>query len=717
MKSPVPVPELVTDAGPIADQSTFESIDQHQTASPIIACISMVLLAVGLVGAILSNVGLRGAGLILFTIVGIGTAPLLWGRPRRGFEILGLGLPLGLAATFIVGSALVYAHLWSLGLVVYVLLATLAAATDIRVLLIARSEPLVLPTKRRSRRGHLPDPAPESRTGTIQLIAVLVGGAACIVSAFLIQNLDPGQSGFLGAISPAWYIGLLVIVALIVVGIRNSNLALVATGVITLQVVLTTTPAIIYTDPRYSWTEKHVGVTAYFLAHGKIAHSPDIYQSWPGLFAGVAWLCHVAGVHNPIDVARWWTPAVDVASLLVFRQLAGRVLVDSLRCWIATLLFVLGNTIGQDYYSPQSAAYLLAIAVFAIVFRRKDEPRGMPRDDWIYFLAFSIAMAITHQISPYMVTGALVVLTVFGFVKSRWVAVATFVPGALWASLHVSIIRKYFSFGQVGDLTANLQTTGVKHQGVHRHLLILLNVVALTINALVIGFLALYSLIANRSKFHLTLAVCALSAAGLIVAQSYGNEGDFRVLLFALPWLALLAADQWKPGRLLFTIWTAAFVVLLVSSVVANFDLDYINVVRPGDLSAAQTFERTAAPGATLFVLGSGYVPVRSTAQYANFKYFDYTGEGSQVFPSSTATAQEGYQTFMVYLDSIREALQNRKHEYYVLAGKQPSTDEIELGLTTPTRYQELTNAFLTSNRWTLVVHTSTAYLFKLKST
>ena len=116
-----------------------------------------------------------------------------------------------------------------------------------------------------------------------------------------------------------------------------------------------------------------------------------------------------------MGVARWWPPVIDLATLLVFRQLASQVLRDPRRAWLAATLFAVGYFISDaDYFSPQSAGYLLAIAIFAVIFRHREDKSGMSLARWGLLCAMSVAAAVSHQLTPYMVTGALVVLVLFG---------------------------------------------------------------------------------------------------------------------------------------------------------------------------------------------------------------------------------------------------------------------------------------------------------------
>ena len=56
------------------------------------------------------------------------------------------------------------------------------------------------------------------------------------------------------------------------------------------------TVPLLYRTIEYAWTYKHIGVVDLIREYGHLLASNDIYQQWPGFFATMAILSHVAGV-------------------------------------------------------------------------------------------------------------------------------------------------------------------------------------------------------------------------------------------------------------------------------------------------------------------------------------------------------------------------------------------------------------------------------------
>ena len=142
---------------------------------------------------------------------------------------------------------------------------------------------------------------------------------------------------------------------------------------VSLVLVLHATPTLLYDTLRYAWAWKHVGLIDYLLRHGAtdphIGNDLAAYQDWPGFFAGNALLIKAAGLRSTLSYAAWGPPFFDLLVVgplvLIFRRFTQ----DQRLIWTAVWLFVLGNWVGQDYFSPQAAAYFLYLVVIAITLR------------------------------------------------------------------------------------------------------------------------------------------------------------------------------------------------------------------------------------------------------------------------------------------------------------------------------------------------------------
>jgi hypothetical protein len=498
--------------------------------------------------------------------------------------------------------------------------------------------------------------------------------------------------------------------------------------------VLTVTPAIILNLPLYPWTAKHVGLTTYFMTHGTVRSGigPDggIYQSWPALFASIGWLCHVAGISNPMVIARWWPPVIDLLALIAFRQLADRVGWTVRQAWIATTLFFLGNTIGQDYFSPQAVSYFLAIIIFGIAIRPRDREVHILTAEWVVFIGATLAIVVTHQLTPFMVTAALIMIALFGYAGSLWMPVITVVPALLWTGTHYSSVSGFLNPNVLGDVIQNLNTPGSRSPELRNDIFVHLSVAGQALALLMVGLLALAVLLRWRTRLHLMLACCAASGAGLFVVSAYGNEGIFRVSLFALPWLALLAVHgDWgvKRGRrsrvithsrtIMSSVSVLMTPFMLVAYLLGIMGIDYVYIIHDGDLAAINHFERTARPSSELITLGYGHIPVYGSGIYNNYRYANLDDIVASGFSQGKFNAVDSVTDFTAELIETKIGSQatpsSMRLDYYAIASAEAFAESDMRGLITPSQYRAFTDAMEHSPYWTVVDRTDTAVLFK----
>jgi hypothetical protein len=216
------------------------------------------------------------------------------------------------------------------------------------------------------------------------------------------------------------------------------------------------TAPLVYVEPRYAWSYKHFSVVNYINTHGRLDASIDLYNNWPGFFALAAWFGNVAGVGTPLIYAAW---AQLFFTLLVVLELgfALRALPLSDReRWLALFLFVGGDWVGQDYFSPQAMGFVLTLGVFAVALHWFGDDRGRT---WLARLGHSLrdrltkrrariidderpaldvsragaiavllgvfsVLVVTHELSPYVVAIQMTALALIGRVRPRWIVVA-----------------------------------------------------------------------------------------------------------------------------------------------------------------------------------------------------------------------------------------------------------------------------------------------------
>jgi hypothetical protein len=195
--------------------------------------------------------------------------------------------------------------------------------------------------------------------------------------------------GLLAGLPAVFYAGiaLLVVSAAIELARPEPSRWRTATHAVALVVMLYGTAPIVYSQGRYAWLYKTVGVVQYISAHGQLDSHIDIYQNWPGFFALAAWFGKVAGVATPLAYAKWAQLVFELAALPLLYLAYDALSLTARQRWVALLLYSAANWIGQDYFSPQALGTLLSLGAMAITLRwlpwagcRRTSHTGAARD-------------------------------------------------------------------------------------------------------------------------------------------------------------------------------------------------------------------------------------------------------------------------------------------------------------------------------------------------
>jgi hypothetical protein len=675
------------------------------------ASLSLLLFVGFLVGQVAQLRGLSTATVVFFGFLGLGSAPLQFSKRIYGFRFITLTVGIGISIVLLTGFSLVEIPAWRAGIPLFWLMADAAALVHLNTLRKDFAAP----------RQAFPSPlwTPPARDRTLAGVVTLTvaGVVLSLGSALTDLHLVPGKGGLLTSISPAWYIGIAFLLVAILLA-WNTSPTTVAVPIIMLAAIVTVTPSIVYDLPRYDWTQKHVGVTLYFLQHGSVNTHIDIYQSWPGFFAGIAWLCHAANVNyvgfNYVEeIARFWSPAVIVIGMLVIRSIGRTLGFSDRNAWLSALLFVIGDTVAQSYYSPQSIAYVAALIFIAIAIRQHSQPRGASVFEWLLLVALSCALAVTHQLTPFVLAGALLVLAIFGLLRSRLFPLVALVPAAFWAAIHHSQVRHYFNVADIGKVGANLKTP---NSALHYHygITVYLSDAGQILAPGLIGLLALIVLFNRRDRLAWALALCAGSPVVLLLVH-YGNEDDLRATLFALPWLALLVGyGEWRIGLFRRLALYVALPIITAGFIVSDTGLDNIYVVRPGDLAVIRLYENYAPKDSILMAVGSrSYIPIKSSPRYPDVNYQQY------LIPTSIGTPGHSVTSVIVQFTDFVEAYQLQEHrsrlkvsDFYVATNQQAAAQLSTDGVLTRRQYNQFARGLATSSAWRVLKQTDTGTLY-----
>ncbi|MGW4204978.1 glycosyltransferase [Streptomyces sp. NPDC004726] len=320
------------------------------------------------------------------------------------------------------------------------------------------------------------------------------------------------------------------------------------------------TQAVVYPTPLYAWSWKHDAVIEHLIDAGRLQRGAElgdmaVYDQWPGFFAAQAGVVRLTGLENALAFMAWWPLLSSLLLLgpllLIFRTFTQ----DRRLIWTAVWIFYVANWVGQDYFSPQSLAFALYLGVIAVALRHAERPTPGRRSRQLVWTALLVpliaAIVVSHQLTPVMLAVSLAALCLMRRYRD-WTLLITlllvFLAWNLTASLPFlkeAVPDMIRSFGDVGGnlergYGATPTGTGALFASWSARALS-----ALVVLLAAVGVVRGGKLLRYRARPLLLLAgVPPLMA----VANGYGSEMIFRVLMFMLPFVSFFAASALLPA-------------------------------------------------------------------------------------------------------------------------------------------------------------------------
>lgn len=542
-------------------------------------------------------------------------------------------------------------------------------------------------------------------------------------------GVDPRTLGDIGLVSHVHPVGYVALAALMVsfawaLQRRPFSEGLVATHVGALVTVLFATPALVYPTVRYSWAWKHMGIVDYISRNGQVDPGIDvlpIYHNWPGFFAGSHLLQSWLGAENVITVARWAPYVVTLATVGAVCLLAATFSDDRRVVWLTAWLFVLGDWVGQEYFSPQALAYLLYLVGIALALRlaraKGSRPHlGAGADPEVTVLAVLlcvVAIATSHQITPAMLCVALVALTLTRRARLGGVGLVAIVVTVVWALwgatdfVAANVKMALEGFGSpMANAEGNLVDTTRLSEGQA------LVALAGRLVVVTVGLLAAVGLVrvARRDR-GAAITLCVLGAAPLVIlaTNEFGGEILFRVYLFALPVAAYLGAHALLDPPRIRHGWARAVpivavsLVLVVGFLLAHFGKDGHYAFTRAEYEAAAWLDEHA-PDDSLLVQGSSNYPV----QFHNYEHFRYVPLDTEDLRARREIADDPIGVMRRWMSDDRDAAA------YLLLTRSQEEEAAAMGTRPVGLLEDLETALSASDRFDVVYRNEDAVIFTL---
>jgi len=369
------------------------------------------------------------------------------------------------------------------------------------------------------------------RSWPAALLAVAVAGWLAALPG--LRDARYSQFGllFVGT-GPAIALCTLVAVGGFMLALRQGRLMTAAVAIGVVVAIQRVTVTLVTDVPIYNWAYKHLGVVDYIRRFHDLPGGSDIYGQWPSFFTAFAWFGNVSAM-DPTVVAHVFAPLIHVllaVEVVAIATLLGQTPKVALA---AAMIAELVNWVGQDYFAPQSLAFVMALGIVALLIASATH-----RVAGYLSIPLFAALVPLHQLTPYWLCGVVVVLVISGRVRPRWLPLPY--VGLLVAYLipRLAIVAPYgiFSFNPVANAQSNVELEGSFGK-------FFTSTVCRSLSAAVV-LLAVVCMVLwwRRRRPFLVAAVLAFGSFALLAGQSYGGEAIFRVYLYAIPGCALLIA-------------------------------------------------------------------------------------------------------------------------------------------------------------------------------
>ncbi len=391
------------------------------------------------------------------------------------------------------------------------------------------------------------------------LVLLLAAAVAMVADIPQVRPEQMTDTGLVSVLPLGWFLSLgLIVISFVwtLVDERCPNWLRTA-HILMFIVLIHGTPAMVYGTLRYSWAWKHIGVIEYFQRKGALNPSEPVlgpYHNWPGFFTLWAFATKFAGAKSALAFASWAPVYFNVAMLAPLTAFYRSFTRDNRLVALALWIFYIGSWVGQDYFAPQALNFILYIVILVLWLRFLDPSltdisRSVRRSATVLLLLLEATVASSHQLTPVMMTMALVVFALLrrgrGWLfatSSAIITIGWLATGArTFMSDNVQAVLK-----TMGSLSSNANSTFIDlAQASSGQLLVAKMDRALSISILLLAAVGVVRLRGARMSWvPLGLLAVPLSLLG---ASSYGGEIVFRVYLFALPAAAFFGAVALAP--------------------------------------------------------------------------------------------------------------------------------------------------------------------------
>ncbi|MEJ7696107.1 MAG: hypothetical protein WKF78_05665 [Candidatus Limnocylindrales bacterium] len=531
-------------------------------------------------------------------------------------------------------------------------------------------------------------------------VFLLVGLIAWVVG---LRPVDPAALNDLGLISvlpPTFWLAVVctTVAFTLICSVPKLSLPAVAATLLLLSLILYGTTALTEALPRFNTTYVHLGFVDAISREQRLFPEMDARFSWPAFFAAGTMVSDLAGI-DLLDLARWFPLATTLLTLPALWVLMSAFTSDWRLICGGLWFFLIGDWVGQDYFSPQGVNILLYVwflglaawylgrhqdarwlaevrrwlnghvpLLFPVTSRgygSGDDPNGpagvstAQRTRVLSLLAaIVLASATSHQLTPFAMLGGSLAIAAVGRTRVRWLPVMVGVITITWVSLAAQsyLLGNLDSIiGQVGDAGASAQV-GIagRVRGSLGHTVVVLGRIAFSV---AIWGTAGIGVLRRLREGRWDVAAVAMAGAplALIAVQSYGGEVFLRAFLFSLPATSFLVAAALMPSgtemsRARAALIVAFSLVVSVGFVTARYGNERADIVTQGEVDVVDDLYDAAPFGSAILTINfNSVVRYRYVEQYDHFEFApDLVNSTSASLASALDIARAGRPGFLL---------------------------------------------------------------------
>ena len=403
--------------------------------------------------------------------------------------------------------------------------------------------------------------------------------------------------------------------------------------VLTLITILHATISVLYPTLRYQWSWKHVAVVDAMLRHAGPVTNPgflNIYNYWPGFFVMNGFVLHFTGLQTAMGYARWATPAANVLMIGPLVLLYRTITRNRKLIWGAIWIYFSCSWIGQDYFAPQTFAFLLFVTMIGLVLKQLPQatPGKHPVPAWaappppdiggsakgwspglfVMVVLMQLVIVSSHQLTPLMVIVTLAALSLPR--RNRRIVLPVLVSAVLLQAVWFATVSRPFiaanlpSFIQALTAPDSNAPTWLSGLGTPAPGQFVLSWIDRGLSAAVI-LLAVTAWFRRPWTRRTPLPLLAIAPLPMPALNSYGGEMIFRTYMFALPATAMLTATlvlpAMRPVRLRAVASFALFMYFLLGFVFGYYGKEAMNYFTPQEAAATAYLDQVAPTGSTIF--------------------------------------------------------------------------------------------------------------------